>query len=123
MFILLTLCIILSLTCPQLGYAHVQEKTALEFPVIEWAYEVRGQGDFDRNASGSFPKGERAYADLELKAFSWDKKDTLYYTDLHVDVALRTKKGFKLFGQKDVLILDSYYSEPPDILWFYIYVD
>lgn len=123
MFILLTLCIILSLACPGMGYAHMPEENVLNFTVIDWAYEVRDQGDYDRNSTGAFPKGERAYAYLELTGFTCDIDDNFYFTDVHVDVALKTKKGLKLFSRKDVLIMDSYYIETPDILWFYIYVD
>ncbi len=111
--------------CPILPQpALAEEKTEMYFTTAEWAYDVRGQDDYDPNPTGVFARGERGYAYLELEGFEVGEDDGLYVIQLAVDVVLRTKGGLRLFTQKNLVEYDLAYTDsPPDNLWFYIWVD
>lgn len=119
----LTICIFLSLLCPNPAWASDEETTALRLARGEWAYEVRGADDYDVNPEGRFPRGERGYAYLVVEGFELGREDSYYFLRINVDVALETQGGFRLFFQRDVLELEEWYLEPPPDTWFYIYVD
>ena len=123
MFTVLILCIFLGLACPNFALAESVEADAMHFPVAEWAYEVRGEGDYDPNLSGEFSRGERGYAYLEMAGFGVGQEGKFFFLDLTVDVALETTGGLRLFTQKDVLELEEWYLDPPATTWFYIWVD
>src|SRR5690554_1526024 len=123
MLTVLILCIFLGLTCPNPALAEEAQAEAMHFIAAEWAYEVRGEGDFDPNSTGEFSRGERGYAYLEVADFGVGREGQLFYLDLAVDVALETTGGLRLFTQKDVLELEEWYFEPPITTWFYIWVD
>lgn len=123
MLLVLTICIILSLLCPLPAFAGEEEPVSLYIEKGEWAYEVRGDDDYDPNPEGRFKRGERGYAYLEVAGFDLGREDDFYFLRISVDVALETKNGFTLFSQKDVLELEEWYLEPPKNTWFYIYVN
>lgn len=123
MLLLLTICIFFTLLVPHPSWARAQESPALRLVQAEWAYEVRGEDDYDPNPEGRFPRGERGYAYLVVEGFTVDREDDYYFLHIKADVAAETKRGFRLFSQKDVLDLEEWYLEPPDSTWFYIWVD
>ena len=123
MLVVLSLCIFFGLLCPGYAGAEVLEAPGMHFTVAEWAYEVRGEDDYDPNPEGTFARGERGYAYLEIADFGVAEEDTFFYLQLNIDVALETTGGLRLFTQKDVLELEEWYLEPPLTTWFYIYVD
>ena len=125
MLVVLILCIFFGLSGSDQVWAQTQsaEMSTLHLSVAEWAYEVRDQGDYDPNPTGTFFRGERGYAYLEIEGFGVGQKDNLFYLVLDVDVALETKNGFRLFSQQDVLELEEWYFEEPTTTWFYIWVD
>ncbi|NLJ81379.1 MAG: hypothetical protein GX335_10200 [Firmicutes bacterium] len=123
MAFLLILSLILNPFWTGVVFAEKASNSDLSFSVALWADEVRDKGDFDLNPDGIFKRGERAYAYLELEGFSWEEQEGYLHTDVHVDVALRTKGGFRLFFSEDLLEFDSLYLNPPENFWFYIYVD
>lgn len=120
MLIALILCFVLAFGQP-LALASPGPK--LHFTVANWAYEVRGQDDYDFNTTGTFPKGERGYAYLEVAGFELATEEGWFVLRLNVDVALQTQKGFSLFSKENVLELEEWYLEPPESTWFYIWVD
>jgi len=121
--VLLTICIFLSLLCPQPVWAGEESVPGLHLAKAEWACEVRGEDDYDPNPEGRFPRGQRGYAYLVVEGFQVDRLGEYYVLQLNVDVALETRRGLRLFTQKDVLELEEWYLEPPANTWFYIYVD
>lgn len=121
--VLLTICIFLVFTTPNYALAHGHADPSLRFAVAEWAYEVRGEDDYDPNPKGEFSRRERGYAYLVVENFGVGQKDGFHFLQLNVDVALESQKGFRLFSQEDVLELEEWYLEPPPSTWFYIYVD
>lgn len=123
MLVVLILCIFLGLNCSNYALVEAVEAPSMHFTVAEWAYEVRGEDDYDLNPTGEFARGERGYAYLEVADFGIGERDQLFFLQLDVDVALETKNGLRLFSEKDVLELEEYYLEPPESTWFYIYVD
>lgn len=123
MFIMLIVCILLTFSCPNMVLAQVEQEPHLEFVVAQWAHEVRDEGDYDPNLEGAFPRGQRAYAYLEVVGFSLGEVDGLFYLDLAVDVVLRSKGGVKLFAHPDLLEFESWFEAPPEVVWFYVYVD
>lgn len=123
MFIVVITCILLNFVYPSFGLAQEQVEPALHFILAEWAHEVRDEGDYEPNPTGAFPRGERAYAYFEVVGFGLSEQDGFFQALLNVDVGLKSKGGLRLFSRKDVLELESWYIEPPETLWFYIYVD
>ncbi len=123
MLVVLILCILLGLGSSAAMAVEVVDAPAMHFTVAEWAYEVRGEDDYDRNPTGEFARGERGYAYLEVADFGIAERDQLFVLQLNVDVALETKNGLRLFSQKDVLEMEEWYMDPPESTWFYIYVD
>ncbi len=123
MLVVLIICIFLGLSCPGLAAVESQEVHPPYFTLAEWAFEVRGEGDYDPNPSGEFRRGERGYAYLEMRGFGIRERSDFFFSTLNVDVALETKNGFRLFSQKDVLELEELHVEQPVSTWFYIYVD
>jgi len=119
----LILCIFFGLGCGNSALAIETEAPTMHFTVAEWAYDVRGEGDYDPNPTAEFPKGQRGYAYLEVAGFGVGEEELFYFLKLNVDVALETTHGFRLFSQKDLLELEEWYLEPPEHTWFYIYVD
>lgn len=97
---------------------------ALQFVVAEWAYEVRGEADYDPNPSGVFQRGSRAYAYLEVEGFAVGTEAGEPVVDLRVDVALRSRGGLKLFYQAGLVEFTlTQPAFPPERVWFYIWVD
>lgn len=101
----------------------VQATDSFHFVNVGWAYEVRGYKDYDLNTDGTFPRGSRAYAYLEVEGFSSTEHDDGYLSDLAVDVSLRTRQGILLFRQTDLVDYHAIDRHPPSTLWFYIWVD
>jgi hypothetical protein len=81
MLVVLILCIFFGLSGSDQVWAQTQsaEMSTLHFSVAEWAYEVRDQGDYDPNPTGTFFRGERGYAYLEIEGFGVGQKDNLFY--------------------------------------------
>lgn len=123
MLVVLILCIFLGASGVNCATAQTLENPSMYFALAEWAFEVRGEDDYDPNPSGEFPRGERGYAYVEVAGFAIDKRERFYVLELDVDVALETKNGLRLFSQADVLELEEWYVDPPESTWFYIYVD
>ena len=121
--VLLMICIFFSLLYPNPAWANAEEAVELRFAQAEWAYEIRGQDNYDPNPEGRFKRGERGYAYLVVEGFEVRKEEDYYVLRLNVDVSLETQKGFTLFSRKDVLELEEWYLEPPSSTWFYIWVD
>lgn len=120
---LLIVCILLAFSSFNPAYAHEVGPGDLHFVTAEWAYEVRDEDDYDPNPAGTFPKGELAYAYLELAGFSLARHNGMHAYHVIVDVGLQTTWGLTLFKQTDLLEFDSFSCDPPDTLWFYIWVD
>ncbi len=120
---LLIVCILLAFSSLNPAYAHRPDPGELHFTTAQWAYEVRDENDYDPNPGGAFPKGQRAYAYLELAGFSLLNVDGGSAYHVLVDVGLQTTWGLGLFKQAGLLEFDSFSFDPPDTLWFYIWVD
>lgn len=125
MFVLKVLIVCVLLVFSSLNPVHAQraEPGEMYFAVAEWAYEVWDEDDYDLNQTGAFPKGERAYAYLELAGFSTVQSNGAYAYHVSVDVGLETTWGLGLFKQADLVEFDSLALDPPSTLWFYIWVD
>lgn len=123
MLLVLILCIFFGLSSSGFAAPEHVEAPTMHFTVAEWAYEVRGEDDYDPNPEGKFARGERGYAYLEVADFAVAQEGAFFFLDLAVDVALESQRGIRLFSQKDVLELEEWYIEPPLSTWFYIYVD
>jgi hypothetical protein len=104
--------------------ANLQSEVGMEIVRAEWAYEVRGEGDYDPNPSGVFRRGTRAYAYIEVEGFALGTAADDPLVDLRVDVALRTRTGVKLYSQAEVVEYTlKQPASPPELVWFYIWVD
>lgn len=124
MSVVLSLCIFFGFFSANCAAGELDNAHGMRFTVAQWAYEVRGEDDYDLNPEGTFARGERGYAYLEIADFGVAQDDTpFFFLQLDVDVALETKNGLRLFSQEDVLELKEWYVEPPETTWFYIYVD
>ncbi|NLM40632.1 MAG: hypothetical protein GX205_11320 [Firmicutes bacterium] len=96
----------------------------IRFVTAEWAHEVRGERDYDPNPTGVFSRNSRAYAYLEVEGFSVGKSGVGPIVDLRVDVVLRSNNGLKLYSQENLVEYTLHSpAEPPDRVWFYIWVD
>ena len=84
-------------------YAREKEAGDLYLAVADWAYEVRDQGDYDPNPTGRFPKGQMAYAYLELAGFTTAAHGDLYSYHVAVDVGLKTTWGFPCLNRPTLL--------------------
>lgn len=120
---LLIVCSLLVFSCFSPLAAQSASPQGLHFSTAQWAYDVRDRDDYDLNTDDAFPRGQRAYAYLELVGFEMLEQDGYYLLQLGIDVALKTTWGLTLFNQPDLLEFDSFYLRPPDDLWFYIWVD
>lgn len=121
---LFTLAVVLALTLSHLTKADGESGGALQLLTAEWAYDVRGEGDYDPNPTGVFSRSSRAYAYLEVNGFAVGESSEEPLVDLRVDVVLRSNKGLKLYS-KDNLV-EYTLARPaavPDKVWFYIWVD
>ncbi len=92
---LLIVCILLAFSSLNPAYAHRPDPGGeLHFTTAQWAYEVRDENDYDPNpGGGAFPKGQRAYAYLELAGFSLLNVDGGSAYHVLVDVGLQTTWG------------------------------
>ncbi len=120
---LLIVCILMACLPFSQVYAREKEAGDLYLAVADWAYEVRDQGDYDPNPTGRFPKGQMTYAYLELAGFTTAAHGDLYSYHVAVDVGLKTTWGFPLFKQADIIEFDETSPNPPETLWFYIWVN
>ncbi len=123
MLVVLILCIFLGANGVNCVTAQTLESSSMYFSVADWAFEVRGEADYDVNPTGEFLRGERGYAYLEIAGFALGESYGFHFLQLNVDVALETMRGLRLFSEDDVLELEEWYLEPPKSTWFYIYVD
>lgn len=121
-----TAALLLFALCMLAFVVHAQDKAVgqMQFVKAEWAYEVRGEGDYDPNPSGVFSRNSRAYAYLEVEGFTVGDGGTDPLVDLRVDVVLRSNSGLKLYSQENLVeyTLNSL-AAPPSRVWFYIWVD
>ncbi len=104
---------------------NLEEDTGFRFLEIEWADEITGYGDYVVNKAGVFQRGTRAYVYMEIGGYEslWDEEKRQYYTDVSIDVALRSQGGLRLFAQENVVDYVHWDPHVPASLWFYIWVD
>ncbi len=100
-------------------------ETGFRFLDLAWADEVTDYRDYRANEEGIFQRGSRAYVYMEIAGYEslWDEDRSQYYTDISIDVELRSRIGLRLFAEEDVVDYVFWDAYAPNSLWFYIWVD
>lgn len=103
--------------------AELPEHPDFSFITIGWADEVLGYQDYVSNEEGVFGRSSRAYAYMEVIGFTHEPTEVGYASHLTVSVSLHSASGRRLFGQDDLIDHHAVEVNPPDSVWFYIWVD